>query len=73
MLSYGCHILCYDCGFNRETTGVDAQYFSSPEDLARLIDLNLAKSPSGGRAIQKRYTKKYIADEFIQLGDGVGL
>jgi len=70
MLPYGCHILCYDCGFNRETTGVDAKYFSSPEDLARLINLNLDVPHSGDRVIQERYTKKYIADRFIQLSDG---
>jgi len=72
MLPYRCHILCYDCVFNRETTGMDAQYFSSSEDLARLIDLNLAKLSSGSRVIQKRYTKKYIAERFIRLGDGIG-
>lgn len=73
MLPYGCHILCYDCGFNRETTGIDAQYFSSAEDLARLIDLNLAVPQPTSRVIQERYTKKYIANEFIRLGDGIGV
>lgn len=73
MLPYDCHILCYDCEFNQETTGSDAQYFSSPQDLARLIDLNMTRPHLGGRAIQERYTKKYIADEFIQLGDRIGV
>ena len=73
MLPYDCHILCYDCEFNRETTGSDAQYFSSPQDLARLIDLNLSEPHPGKRVVQERYTKKYIADEFIRLGDGIGV
>jgi hypothetical protein len=71
MLPYDCHILCYDCGFNKETAGSDAQYFSSPEDLAALIDLSLTKPHPGSRIIQERYTKKYIAAEFIQLGSRV--
>ena len=68
MLPYNCHILCYDCGFNRETTGQDAQFFSTPEDLARLINASLSKPHPVPRIIQERYTKKYIAAEFIRLG-----
>ncbi len=72
MLPYNCHILCYDCSFNRETAGSDAQFFSSSDDLAKLIDLNLSQPHLGCRVIQERYTKKYIAAEFIQLGIGNG-
>ena len=69
MLPYKCHILCYDCGFNRETAGSDAQYFASPNDLATLIDMSLSMPHPDSRNIQERYTKKYIATEFIRLGD----
>lgn len=71
MLPYSCHILCYDCGFNRETAGSDAQYFASPNGLATLINSSLSKPHSNSRIVQERYTKKYIATEFIQLGDRV--
>ncbi len=71
MLPYSCHILCYDCGFNRETAGSDAQYFASPNDLSTLINLSLSMPHPNNRIIQERYTKKYIATEFIQLGDRV--
>ena len=66
MLSYSCHLLCFDCVFNRETIGADALYFNKQGDLVEKINSLLEVAPNSSRALQERYHSSYIAEQYIQ-------
>lgn len=71
MLPYSCHILCFDCIFNRETAGGDAIYFSDFKDLGEKIDICIRAGEVPSRELQNRYRSPVIADQYIQLFTGV--
>ena len=67
MLSYHCHIACFDCVFNRETAGGDAVYFTDHEDLGRKINVFIQDEAPALRVLQNRYRSSFIADQYIEL------
>jgi glycosyltransferase involved in cell wall biosynthesis len=72
MMFYDCKIFCYDCGFNRESAGDCALYFSDSADLARLLD----KDPkvNGARDLSRRlFTRTRIADLYVEAMTAAGL
>jgi hypothetical protein len=66
MLFFDCHILCFDCDFNRCTAEAAAAYFKSHAELARQLDgpQPTALPPAG---IRNRYTVAMIADQLVAM------
>ena len=64
MLFYDCVILCFDCSFNRETSGHAASYFTDAKELAQLIkDTDI--TPGERSEIRKIYTASNIAIKYV--------
>ncbi len=64
ILFFDCEVFCWDCSFNRATAGESAHYFSTPEELATL--LNAPRTAPGGRSIlRERYSTKAILDKLV--------
>lgn len=64
---FGKPILAYDVVYNRETTHNQACYFSSAEELARLLSAsNLDGSPLR-KIAEENYTWQHIAKQYEQL------
>jgi glycosyltransferase involved in cell wall biosynthesis len=62
ILFFDCQIFCYDCSFNRVSVGAAAHYFSTPEDLGRLIDAERGPPPARA-AVREKYSTRAIVDK----------
>lgn len=72
MMHFGVAVLAFDCIFNRCTTDEKAIFFSSGEQLAKILkDLNGYSVVELGeemkRLAQERYTWKKIGEEYFKL------
>ena len=62
-------VIAFDVTFNREVAGPDACYFSTPADLASLVELAEVEpemSEAAGRALQKRAAERYRWDDVAE-------
>lgn len=64
---FGNPILCYDVVYNRETTANMACYFSTPDDLLRILSGKDLSGSNMARFAQDNYTWKCIAEQYEAL------
>lgn len=67
MLGYKCNLLCYECDFNRESVGEDAEYFLDENHLSLLLNQKHNKKVDFVRVMPERYTSEYIADRYAEI------
>jgi hypothetical protein len=67
MLSYRCKIIAFDCIFNRETAGIEAEYFRSSTDLSSKIDAALIQPSRPSGNLPERYQSAFIAKQYLAL------
>ena len=72
MLFYDCHILCFDCDFNRSTADRNADYFLSPRELANKINEKIKINLPVKRVMTSQYTAQNIARSYIHAVFGEG-
>ena len=66
MLYFDCHILCFDCDFNRCTAETAAMYFRRSDDLKRQLDKALPVSAPPAH-VRERYTLGTIVEQLTGL------
>lgn len=64
MLFYDSPIAAYDCVFNRNTAGTDADYFASAVALTTLMHLYLASTRRAPKASRIQFTGNLIANSY---------
>lgn len=63
MLFFDCDILCYDCSFNRATTGSAARFFKDAQELGQA--LNSAPRAADRTAVRQRYSTESIVSRLL--------
>jgi hypothetical protein len=66
-LFYDCKIACFDCKFNRVTTGGLDSYFSDVESLAKCLDAVVEIDFEGRSAVRGRYRLDGVMALYIEL------
>jgi glycosyltransferase involved in cell wall biosynthesis len=67
MLFYDCRIAAFDCVFNRNTSGADAEYFRAESDLVELMSKYLSSPASIVKKSRNRYTAHAVVSEYEAL------
>lgn len=67
MLFYDCHIVAFDCAFNRCTAGDAIRYFAGDEALAAQLQDFDWKASFDRRMVRNRYTATRIAGAYASL------
>lgn len=61
---FGKPVLAYDVVYNRETTGNKACYFKTADELTELLNRNTPDGTPMKEIAMRRYTWKYIAEQY---------
>jgi glycosyltransferase involved in cell wall biosynthesis len=64
MLFYDSPIASYDCVFNRNTAGADADYFANTEVLTTLMNRFLCETPRSLKASRTHFTCEAVVDGY---------
>lgn len=64
MLFYDKPIAAYDCVFNRNTAGADANYFASSAALTALMHLYLSSALCAPKTSRTQFTRNSVADSY---------
>lgn len=64
MLFYDAPIAAYDCVFNRNTAGTDADYFASAAALSALMHRYLSGTPRAPKASRTQFTCNAVVDGY---------
>lgn len=65
MLYYDCRLLCFDCSFNRATAGATASYFSTVDELERLLRED-AGAQASRTELRRTFSRESIARAYLQ-------
>lgn len=67
MLFYDCHILAYDCVFNRCTAGDAIDYFADSEELLACLRRSVFTRLVDRSVVRIQYTRSKICDDYINM------
>lgn len=65
MLFYDSRLLCFDVSFNRHTAQACAQYFSTAEELAELLDSESTDQGEQRSQLRSLYSAERIAQQYL--------
>lgn len=67
MIGYRCHLICFDCDFNKDSVGSSANYFNNKNDLTTILNNLNNIILNDTREIPKKFTSKYIAELYAEI------